>query len=238
MLNTGCWQEAAGGRLGWISDPPLSKWQRLGWYLEGSRFACLVFRTSNGFPVSKPGCFWVPSLSLPHGERRIWDPPETSASSFLPAPSVNQLTIFFGGGSTHIWSRFQGGYQFFTGLAPLHSPVVNSDRSLRFVMLQNTYNYADISWVSAQICDPTIRSIFLHWIPEEDKMKVTAICLIACLSLALAQAEVAGEGKWMVHKAVQNELCGLSKTKFQKVRGGRWKTHTMKTIQFILDAAV
>ena len=46
-INTGCWQDAAGGRLGWVSDPPLSTWQ----------------------------CFGISSQSLPHGERRIWDPP-------------------------------------------------------------------------------------------------------------------------------------------------------------------
>ncbi len=31
-LNTGCWQEAAGGLTGWVLDPPLCIWEWLGWY--------------------------------------------------------------------------------------------------------------------------------------------------------------------------------------------------------------
>ena len=26
-FNTGCWQEAAGGPMGWVLDPPLSMWE-------------------------------------------------------------------------------------------------------------------------------------------------------------------------------------------------------------------
>ena len=35
-LNTACWQEAAGGPMGCVLDPPLSTWEWLGWYSEAS----------------------------------------------------------------------------------------------------------------------------------------------------------------------------------------------------------
>ena len=59
IVNTVCWQEAAGGPTGSVLDPPLSTWEWLGWYSETSLSPHLVSEKLMWFPVSTQRFFVV-----------------------------------------------------------------------------------------------------------------------------------------------------------------------------------